>query len=55
LDQLRDLKDDAALLELHKHKGIPWEPTDHGFLRKYKHRSVESVIDRASFALALGA
>ena len=28
----RDLKDAAALLELHKHQGIPWEPADHGFV-----------------------
>ena len=28
----RALKDAAALLELHKHKGIPWEPTDYGFV-----------------------
>ena len=28
----RDLRDAAALLELHKHKGIPWEPADHGFV-----------------------
>jgi len=28
----RQLKDAAALLELHKHKGIPWEPSDHGFV-----------------------
>jgi len=28
----RQLKDAAALLELHKHKGIPWHPTDHGFV-----------------------
>ena len=28
----RDLKDAAALLELHKHKGIPWQPADHGFV-----------------------
>jgi hypothetical protein len=28
----RDLKDAAALLELHKHKGIPWEPADNGFV-----------------------
>ena len=28
----RDLKDAAAILELHKHKGIPWEPADHGFV-----------------------
>jgi hypothetical protein len=27
-----DLKDAAALFELHKHKGIPWEPADHGFV-----------------------
>jgi len=30
--ELRDLKDAAALLELHKHRGIPWEPADHGFV-----------------------
>jgi hypothetical protein len=30
--QRRDLKDAAALLELHKHKGVPWEPSDHGFV-----------------------
>jgi hypothetical protein len=30
--QRRDLKDAAALLELHKHKGISWEPADHGFV-----------------------
>jgi hypothetical protein len=28
----RDLKDAAALLELHKHKGIPWNPADDGFV-----------------------
>jgi hypothetical protein len=28
----RDLKDAAALLELHKHKGVPWDPADHGFV-----------------------
>src|SRR6202167_2660449 len=28
----RDLKDAAALLELHKHKGVPREPADHGFV-----------------------
>ncbi len=28
----RDLKDAAALLELYKHKGIPWQPSDHGFV-----------------------
>jgi hypothetical protein len=31
-EQERDLKRAAALLELHKHKGIPWEPADHGFV-----------------------
>jgi hypothetical protein len=28
----RDLRDAAELLELHKHKGLPWEPSDHGFV-----------------------
>src|ERR1700690_1197110 len=28
----RDLKDAAALLELLKHKGLPWQPADHGFV-----------------------
>jgi hypothetical protein len=28
----RQLKDAAALLELHKHKGVPWQPSDHGFV-----------------------
>ncbi|MGD0302183.1 MAG: hypothetical protein ABSE86_34315 [Bryobacteraceae bacterium] len=44
LDQLRaiqlnrrtqdqsDLEDAAAILELHKHQGIPWDPADHGFV-----------------------
>jgi len=44
LDQLRDiqldrrqherreLKDAAAILELHKYEGIPWEPSDPGFV-----------------------
>ena len=44
LDQLRDiqlerrhherreLKDAAAILELHKYEGVPWEPSDHGFV-----------------------
>ncbi len=30
--QRRDLKDAAALLEHSKHKGIPWQPADHGFV-----------------------
>jgi hypothetical protein len=33
----RDLKDAAALLELHKHKGVPWEPADHGFVFSKDH------------------
>ncbi len=28
----RSLKDAAALLELHKRKGVPWQPSDHGFV-----------------------
>jgi hypothetical protein len=28
----RDLADAAALLELHKHRQIPWEPADNGFV-----------------------
>jgi hypothetical protein len=27
-----ELKDAAAILELHKHQGIPWDPADHGFV-----------------------
>jgi hypothetical protein len=27
-----DLKEAAALLEFHKHKGLPWQPADHGFV-----------------------
>ena len=33
----RDLKDAAALLEHHKHRGIPWEPADHGFVFSKDH------------------
>jgi hypothetical protein len=28
----RDLKDAAALFVLHEHKGVPWQPSDHGFV-----------------------
>ena len=28
----RELRDAAAMLELHKHQGIPWEPADDGFV-----------------------
>jgi hypothetical protein len=44
--QRRDLKDAAALLELHKHKGIPWEPTDHGFV--FLKSDVERFAQRAT-------
>jgi hypothetical protein len=42
--QQRDLKDAAALLELHKHKGIPWEPADHGFV--FSKDEVERFAER---------
>jgi hypothetical protein len=41
----RDLRDAAALLELHKHKGIPWEPADHGFV--FSKDQVERYAQRA--------
>ena len=31
-DEHSQLKDAAAILELHKYEGIPWEPSDHGFV-----------------------
>jgi hypothetical protein len=40
----RDLKDAAALLELYKHKGIPWKPADHGFV--FSKDQVEAFSDR---------
>jgi hypothetical protein len=40
----RDLKDAAALLELYKHKGRPWEPSDHGFV--FSKEQVERAADR---------
>jgi len=40
----RDLKDAAALLELHKHRGISWAPADHGFVFSKSH--VERFADR---------
>jgi hypothetical protein len=40
----RDLKDAAALLELHKHKGIPWQPADHGFV--FSKHDVERFSER---------
>jgi len=43
-EQERDLKDAAALLELHKHKGVPWEPADHGFFRKFDSGCLFSIL-----------
>jgi hypothetical protein len=40
----RQLKDAAALLELHKHKGIPWQPSDHGFV--FSKAEVERCSER---------
>jgi hypothetical protein len=41
----RELRDAAALLELHKQKGIPWEPADHGFV--FSKDQVERYAQRA--------
>ena len=35
--ECRQLNDAAALLELHKHRGIPWHPADHGFVFSKDH------------------
>ncbi len=40
----RDLEDAAALLELFKHKGRPWDPADHGFV--FTKEQVERAADR---------
>ena len=40
----RQLKDAAALLELHKHKGLPWEPADDGFV--FSKQQVETQAQR---------
>ncbi len=40
----RDLRDAADLLELHKHKGIPWQPSDHGFV--FSKECVEQHAER---------
>ena len=55
----RDLNDAAALLEFHKHKGIPWEPADHGFVfskdhverfaRRKKHLNASRHIEYVRF------
>ncbi len=40
----RDLRDAAALLELHKRKGLPWTPSDHGFV--FSKEQVERHAER---------
>jgi len=40
----RELRDAAAILELHKHKGIPWQPSDHGFV--FSKEQVERCSER---------
>jgi hypothetical protein len=40
----RDLRGAADLLELHKHKGVPWEPSDHGFV--FSKQQVERHAER---------
>lgn len=43
--QCRDLKDAAALCEYHKHKQIPWDPAEHGFVfsKEQVHRASERL------------
>jgi len=41
----RDLKNAASLLEFHKHKGLPWEPSDDGFV--FSKDLVENFARRA--------
>lgn len=40
----RELREAAALLEFHKHKGLPWEPSDHGFV--FSKPQVECFAER---------
>ena len=40
----RDLREAAALLEFHKHKELPWEPSDHGFV--FSKQQVELYAER---------
>jgi hypothetical protein len=41
----RQLKDAASLLEFHKHKGLPWQPSDDGFV--FSKDQVELFAHRA--------
>jgi hypothetical protein len=43
-EQERDLKRAAALLELHKHKGIPYDPAQDGFV--FSHDQIEAHAQR---------
>ena len=40
----RDLKDAAAILELHKHKGLPYDPRQDGFV--FSRDQVEAFAQR---------
>ena len=40
----RDLKDAAALLELHKHKDIPYDPVQYGFV--FSKHEIEAYAQR---------
>jgi hypothetical protein len=42
--QRRDLKDAAALLELHRHKGSPYDPAQDGFV--FSEHEVEAFSQR---------
>ena len=44
LQQERDLRHAAALLELHKHKGIPYDPAQDGFV--FSKDQVEAFAER---------
>jgi hypothetical protein len=44
IQQERDLKRAAALLELHKHKGIPFDPAQDGFV--FSKDQVEAFAQR---------
>jgi hypothetical protein len=43
-EQERDLKRAAALLELHKHKGIPYDPAQYGFV--FSKDEIEAFAER---------
>jgi len=54
---LRDMKDAVALLDLHQHKGISWEPADGGFVFskdevERRGRSMKRLIEARQYACA---